>query len=107
MLAPTPYFADRGCHVRIFEEARALRERGHDVRLVTYPLGRDLSEIPTYRTLSVPGYRKLAAGPSWHKPLLDLLPVAFGLETHFSLLSGRATDGSCPGRRTGRLRHPR
>ena len=26
MLAPTPYFADRGCHVRIFEEARALRE---------------------------------------------------------------------------------
>jgi len=73
MLAPTPYFADRGCHVRIYEEARTLRERGHDVRLVTYPLGRDLPGIPTYRTVQVPGYGKLAAGPSWHKPLLDVL----------------------------------
>jgi glycosyltransferase involved in cell wall biosynthesis len=73
MLAPTPYFADRGCHVRIYEEARVLRELGHDVRLVTYPLGRDLPGIPTYRTVRVPGYGKLAAGPSWHKPLLDIL----------------------------------
>ena len=24
MLAPTPFFADRGCHVRILEEARAV-----------------------------------------------------------------------------------
>lgn len=78
MVAPTPYFADRGCHVRIYEEARILRERGHDVRLVTYPLGRDLPGIPTYRTLPVPGYGKLAAGPAWQKPLLDLLLLLKG-----------------------------
>jgi glycosyltransferase involved in cell wall biosynthesis len=73
MLAPTPYFADRGCHVRIYEEARALIGLGHEVRIVTYHLGRDMAGIPTVRTLPVPWYRKLAAGPSWHKPYLDIL----------------------------------
>jgi glycosyltransferase involved in cell wall biosynthesis len=73
MLAPTPYFADRGCHVRIYEEARTLRKLGHDVCIVTYHLGRDMAGIPTYRIPSVPWYGKLAAGPSWHKPYLDLL----------------------------------
>ncbi len=73
MLAPTPYFADRGCHVRIFEEARALRALGQEVRIVTYHLGRDMPGIPTLRIPRVPWYRKLSAGPSWHKPYLDIL----------------------------------
>jgi hypothetical protein len=73
MIAPTPYFADRGCHVRIYEEARALTRLGHDVRIVTYHLGRDMPGIPTYRTPKVPWYNKLSAGPSWHKPYLDIL----------------------------------
>ena len=73
MLAPTPYFADRGCHVRIYEEARALTELGQKVLIVTYHLGRDLPGIPTCRIPRIPWYRKLSAGPSWHKPYLDLL----------------------------------
>ena len=73
MIAPTPYFADRGCHVRIYEEARALIEQGCDVRIVTYHIGRDLPGIPTERIPNVPWYRRLTAGPSWLKPLLDLL----------------------------------
>jgi glycosyltransferase involved in cell wall biosynthesis len=73
MLAPTPYFADRGCHVRIYEEARALIRQGCDVRIVTYHIGRDLPEIPTERIPAVPWYRRLSAGPSWQKPLLDIL----------------------------------
>ncbi|AJE04200.1 glycoside hydrolase [Geobacter pickeringii] len=72
MLAPTPFFADRGCHVRIYEEARALIARGHDVRIVTYHLGRDMPGIPVRRTIRVPWYSRLAAGPSWHKPYLDI-----------------------------------
>lgn len=72
-VAPTPYFSDRGCHVRIHEEARALISRGHRVLIVTYHLGRDLEGIPTVRIPPVPWYRKLSAGPSWHKPYLDLL----------------------------------
>ncbi len=73
MLAPTPYFADRGCHVRIYEEARTLVEAGCDIRIVTYHMGRDMDGIPTARTFPLPWYRKLAPGPSWHKPFLDIL----------------------------------
>jgi glycosyltransferase involved in cell wall biosynthesis len=73
MIAPTPYFADRGCHVRIYEEARALRSIGHDVRIVTYHIGRDMAGIPTERIVKIPWYKKLSAGPSWHKLYLDVL----------------------------------
>jgi len=73
MIAPTPFFADRGCHVRIYEEARALIALGHEVCIVTYHLGRDMEGIPTVRIPPVPWYGKLSAGPSWHKPYLDIL----------------------------------
>ena len=71
MIAPTPYFADRGCHVRIYEEARALTKLGHEVCIVTYHLGRDMPGVRVVRTPAVPWYGKLEAGPSWHKPYLD------------------------------------
>ena len=73
MIAPTPFFADRGCHVRILGEAKALIDLGHELILCTYFLGRDIEGIPVVRTLSVPWYNKLSAGPSWHKFYIDLL----------------------------------
>ena len=73
MLAPTPYFADRGCHVRIYEEAKALIAQGCDVHIVTYHIGRDMPGIPTDRILHVPWYQRLTAGPSWQKLFLDIL----------------------------------
>lgn len=73
MIAPTPYFADRGCHVRIYEEARALTKLGHEVCIVTYHLGRDMPGVRVVRTPHIPWYNKLEAGPSWHKPYLDML----------------------------------
>jgi glycosyltransferase involved in cell wall biosynthesis len=76
VVAPTPYFADRGCHVRIYEEARALQARGVDLLVVTYPLGRTLAGVPTARTIRVPWYRKLEAGPSIHKVYIDGLLLA-------------------------------
>lgn len=73
MLAPTPYFADRGCHVRIYEEARALTAVGHEVCIVTYHLGKDMPGVRVVRIPTIPWYNKLGAGPSWHKPYLDIL----------------------------------
>ncbi len=73
MIAPTPFFADRGCHVRIFEETRALQELGNRVTICTYHLGRDLPGLEIHRTMNVPWYGKLEAGPSLHKLYLDLL----------------------------------
>ncbi len=72
-IAPTPFFADRGCHVRILEESRVLQERGHSIRVCTYHIGRNLPDIKTERIIGVPWYKKLDAGPSWHKYYLDIL----------------------------------
>jgi len=84
MLAPTPYFADRGCHVRIFEEAKALTALGHEVCIVTYHLGRDLPGVRVVRIPGIPWYKKLEAGPSWHKPYLDLLLLIKAYKTALS-----------------------
>ncbi len=73
MIAPTPFFADRGCHIRIYEEIKALQQVGHKVTVCTYHLGRDIEGIDIRRTLRVPWYTKLEAGPSWHKFYLDEL----------------------------------
>lgn len=81
MIAPTPYFSDRGCHVRIYEESRALMARGHEVVIVTYHLGRDVGDIPVVRIPNIPWYHKQSAGPSWHKPYLDMLLLYKALVT--------------------------
>ena len=73
MVAPTPFFADRGCHVRILGEIQGLQSLGHEVVICTYPLGRDVPGVRTARTWPVPWYRKLSAGPSIHKYYIDLL----------------------------------
>lgn len=101
MLAPTPFFADRGCHVRIFEEARILAALGHRVEIVTYHIGRDLPGIITHRTAAIPWYRKLEAGPSWHKPYLDILLIfkALGVARKFKpdLLHAHLHEGAFVG----------
>lgn len=72
-IAPTPFFADRGCHIRILGEIQALQRLGHHVSLATYHLGRNIPDIPAHRSLRVPWYNKLDAGFSWHKIYLDIL----------------------------------
>lgn len=81
MVAPTPFFADRGMHIRIFEEARALVRRGHEVKIATYHNGNDIPEdenpgidVRRIRRLLF-WYRKLEAGPDWQKLVLDVLLI--------------------------------
>lgn len=73
MIAPTPFFADRGCHVRIYEEARTLQKLGCKVVICTYHNGRDIPGLDIRRIKNIPWYRKLEAGPSFHMVYLDLL----------------------------------
>lgn len=70
MIAPTPFFADRGCHTKIYGEIIALQRLGHEVKLVTYGLGREIDGIETIRCFNFPWYKKLSAGPSVWKILL-------------------------------------
>lgn len=72
MIAPTPFFADRGCHTRIYEEIKSLQSLGHQIILCTYGLGRDMPGIKTVRCFNFSWYKKLSAGPSYTK--IFLLP---------------------------------
>lgn len=71
VIAPTPFFSDRGCHIRILGEAQALRKLGHELKIVTYHLGKTPPAIDVVRIRRISWYNKLSAGPSWHKLYLD------------------------------------
>lgn len=81
VIAPTPFFSDRGTHIRILEEALALEKRGHAITIATYHIGADLPknldtkiDIRRIRRLLF-WYKKLEAGPDWQKIILDLLLI--------------------------------
>ncbi len=73
MIAPTPFFSDRGCHVRIYEEAKNLISLGNSVTICTYHLDKDIPGIDIRRIINIPWYKKTSAGPSIHKIYLDFL----------------------------------
>ncbi|MFZ1628946.1 MAG: glycosyltransferase family 4 protein [Anaerolineae bacterium] len=75
MIAPTGFFADYGCHVRIQGHAQALQACGHQVRIVTYPGGREVPGLTIVRPPWPPGARgrDMPVGSSWRKLALDLL----------------------------------
>lgn len=81
VVAPTPFFSDRGTHLRILEEALALEKLGHTLTIATYHIGRDINkDIPTKidvrRILRLLfWYKKLEAGPDWQKIILDLMLI--------------------------------
>lgn len=72
-IGPTPFFADRGCHIRIRGLVLALQRRGVQCSLVTYGLGGDVDGVDTLRIPRIPGYSRLDAGPSPFKYLADAL----------------------------------
>ena len=72
MIAPTSFFADYGCHVRILEEIQGLQERGHTVELCTYHNGGDVDGIRLRRTVDIPWRRRAIVGSSKHKVYLDI-----------------------------------
>lgn len=83
MIAPTSFFLDYGCHVRILEEARILQQRGHRVKIATYPIGRDISDLDVERTLPIPFRPRHEVGPSRSKILLDALLAVKSLQLTF------------------------
>jgi hypothetical protein len=72
-IGPTPFFSDRGAHIRIRGLMLAQQRRGHEVVLATYHHGSEVEGIRTVRSARIPGYTKLDAGPSPFKYLADLL----------------------------------
>lgn len=79
MIAPEPFFTVRGTPFSIYHRLRALSELGHEVDLVTYPLGADVSfpGVTIYRAPRLPFVWHVKIGPSLMKLPLDLM--LFGL----------------------------
>lgn len=73
MIAPTSFFSDYGCSVRILEETRILQSHGHQVTVCTYHNGQDLPGLPIVRTASIPFREHYEVGSSLHKVAFDFL----------------------------------
>jgi glycosyltransferase involved in cell wall biosynthesis len=73
MIAPTSFFSDYGCSVRIYEEARTLKSLGHTVTVCTYRNGQDVPGLTIRRTPSIPFREHYEVGSSPHKIAFDLL----------------------------------
>jgi glycosyltransferase involved in cell wall biosynthesis len=72
MIASTSFFSDYGNHVRIWEEARAIQARNHQVVLATYHNGDDIPGIDIRRSWDVPWIKRAVVGSSRHKLYLDI-----------------------------------
>lgn len=84
-IAPTPFFADRGCHVRILEESRALAKLGDKITICTYHIGRNVDNFEIKRIPNIPWYNKLEAGPSYHMFYLDTLLLLNSMYTSLKI----------------------
>jgi glycosyltransferase involved in cell wall biosynthesis len=75
MIAPEPFFEPRGTPFSEFHRIRALTSLGHQVDLVTYPFGQDVTMpgLRIFRSLRPPFVRAVKIGPSVAKLPLDAL----------------------------------
>jgi glycosyltransferase involved in cell wall biosynthesis len=75
MLAPEPVFEPRGTPISVYQRLWALSSLGHCIDLLTYHVGADITipNVRVIRTPKIPFIKTVKIGPSWAKPLLDLL----------------------------------
>jgi len=73
MIAPQPWFQPRGTPFSVLHRIKALTLLGHEVDLVTYPIGQDvpMPGLRILRAARVPGIDQVKIGPSKAKILLD------------------------------------
>jgi len=88
MIAPEPFFEPRGTPFSEFHRIRALTALGHEVDLVTYPFGHDVSMpgLRVFRCLRPPFLHGVKIGPSLAKLPLD---AALALAVVRRALSGQ------------------
>lgn len=75
LVAPQPFYQERGTPIAVRMLAEALCGQGHAVDLLTYHEGADLDidGLKILRTPALPGLRHVPIGISWKKLVCDLL----------------------------------
>ncbi len=101
MIAPTSFFADYGCHVRILEEALILRQMGNAVTICTYHNGRDIADLDIRRTMPIPWRADYEVGSSRHKigfdALLLLKALSVAVQDKPDVVHGHLHEGALVG----------
>lgn len=106
-IAPTSFFADYGCHVRIWEEAKILKQLGHRVVMTTYHNGDNMPGLDIRRSWDVPWIKRAMIGSSRHKLYCDAalswrtLRVALALKP--DIIHAHLHDGALIGAVVSRL----
>lgn len=74
LLAPEPFYEDRGTPIAVNLLLRVLSERHERVDLVTYHLGRDVAyeNLTTHRIPKIPLIKRIPPGLSWQKLACDV-----------------------------------
>lgn len=69
LIAPQPFFQDRGTPIAVRMAAEAIGAAGHQVDLLALPGGRDVDipNVRVHRVASIPGTGQVPIGPSWPK----------------------------------------
>ncbi len=74
LLAPHPFYQNRGTPIAVDLVLRVLSERGDSIDVVTYPEGKDIHypNVRVYRTLRLPFLRRIRPGFSAKKLMCDV-----------------------------------
>jgi glycosyltransferase involved in cell wall biosynthesis len=106
-IAPTSFFYDYGCHVRILEETLALQTLGHQVSICTYYSGNDVAGVDIFRSAPIPWRTGVEVGSSRHKIAFDLLLSAIvlvrALRRRPDVIHAHLHEGALIGAGVGRL----
>jgi glycosyltransferase involved in cell wall biosynthesis len=86
MIAPEPFFEPRGTPFSEFHRIRALTTLGHEVDLVTYPFGQNVTMpgLRVFRSLRPPFLTHVRIGPSFAKIPLDALLTLTAIRRAFT-----------------------
>ena len=90
LIAPQPFFSQRGTPINVRQMVQTLCEAGHEVHLATYPMGEavEMPNLVIHRAWPVPGVRAVPIGFSWRKVALDAM-LALRV---WALLAGKRFD---------------
>ncbi len=74
IVAPQPFYEDRGTPIAVRHVANALSEMGADVDLLTFPIGEDISirNVTLHRCANPLRLKRVPIGFSWRKIVLDV-----------------------------------
>ena len=88
MIAPEPFFQPRGTPFSEFHRLQALSKLGHEVDLLTYPIGEEveIENVTIHRSLKLPFITRVKIGPSISKIFLD---IPLFLQAFWMMLFGK------------------